>query len=69
MSLAPAIEVRGLVKKYGEKVAVSGIDLTVEQGTPMVVIQSGRCWHPEELLPDLPVITGMMFFTCPEHLI
>jgi len=32
MSLAPAIEVRGLVKKYGEKVAVSGIDLTVERG-------------------------------------
>jgi len=32
MSLAPAIEVRGLVKKYGEKVAVAGIDLTVERG-------------------------------------
>jgi ABC-2 type transport system ATP-binding protein len=32
MSLAPAIEVRGLVKKYGDKVAVAGIDLTVERG-------------------------------------
>ena len=32
MSTNPAIQVRGLVKKYGEKTAVAGIDLTVEQG-------------------------------------
>ena len=32
MSINPAIQVRGLVKKYGEKTAVAGIDLTVEQG-------------------------------------
>ena len=27
-----AIEIKGLVKKYGEKFAVNGIDLTVQQG-------------------------------------
>jgi ABC-2 type transport system ATP-binding protein len=32
MSTYPAIQVRGLVKKYGDKTAVAGIDLTVEQG-------------------------------------
>ena len=32
MSTNPAIQVRGLVKKYGNKTAVAGIDLTVEQG-------------------------------------
>lgn len=32
MSISPAIEVRGLVKKYGDKTAVAGIDLTVERG-------------------------------------
>ena len=32
MNTAPAIEVRGLVKKYSNKTAVAGIDLTVEQG-------------------------------------
>jgi len=32
MSTNPAIQVRGLVKKYGDKTAVAGIDLTVEQG-------------------------------------
>jgi len=29
MSTNPAIQVRGLVKKYGDKTAVAGIDLTV----------------------------------------
>jgi ABC-2 type transport system ATP-binding protein len=29
---APAIEVRGLVKRYGEKTAVDGLDLTVPEG-------------------------------------
>ena len=32
MNTAAAIEVRGLSKKYGNKVAVAGIDLTVERG-------------------------------------
>lgn len=32
MSNAPAIEVRGLVKQYGSKAAVAGIDLRVENG-------------------------------------
>ena len=32
MSNAPAIEIRGLVKKYGSKAAVAGIDLQVENG-------------------------------------
>ena len=32
MSTNPAIQVRGLVKKYGDKTAVAGIDLMVEQG-------------------------------------
>jgi len=32
MNTAAAIEVRGLVKKYANKTAVAGIDLTVEQG-------------------------------------
>ena len=32
MSVNPAIMVRGLVKKYGDKTAVAGIDLTVERG-------------------------------------
>ena len=32
MNTAAAIEVRGLTKKYGNKVAVAGIDLTVERG-------------------------------------
>lgn len=32
MSNAPAIEVRGLIKNYGSKVAVAGIDLRVENG-------------------------------------
>ena len=32
MSNAPAIEVRGLVKNYGSKSAVAGIDLRVENG-------------------------------------
>lgn len=32
MNSAAAIQVRGLVKKYGQKVAVAGIDLTVERG-------------------------------------
>lgn len=32
MSQSHAIEVRGLVKKYGNKAAVAGVDLTVEQG-------------------------------------
>ena len=32
MNNAAAIQVRGLVKKYGQKVAVAGIDLTVERG-------------------------------------
>lgn len=32
MSNAPAIEVRGLVKNYGRKSAVAGIDLRVENG-------------------------------------
>jgi len=32
VSISPAIEVRGLVKKYGDKTAVAGIDLTVERG-------------------------------------
>ena len=32
MSNAPAIEVRGLVKNYGSKSAVAGIDLQVENG-------------------------------------
>ena len=32
MNTSAAIEVRGLSKKYGNKVAVAGIDLTVERG-------------------------------------
>lgn len=32
MNTSAAIEVRGLVKNYGSKVAVDGIDLTVERG-------------------------------------
>ena len=32
MSSAPPIEVRGLVKRYGELTAVAGVDLTVEPG-------------------------------------
>jgi ABC-2 type transport system ATP-binding protein len=32
MSDAPPIEVRGLVKRYGELTAVAGVDLTVEAG-------------------------------------
>lgn len=32
MNNAAAIQVRGLVKKYGQKVAVAGIDLTVDRG-------------------------------------
>ena len=32
MSNAPAIEIRGLVKNYGSKAAVAGIDLQVENG-------------------------------------
>jgi len=32
MNTSAAIEVRGLSKKYGNKVAVTGIDLTVERG-------------------------------------
>jgi ABC-2 type transport system ATP-binding protein len=32
MNNTAAIQVRGLVKKYGQKVAVAGIDLTVERG-------------------------------------
>ena len=29
---APPIEVRGLTKRYGEIVAVDGVDLTIERG-------------------------------------
>jgi ABC-2 type transport system ATP-binding protein len=29
---APPVEVRGLVKRYGEVVAVNGVDLTVDAG-------------------------------------
>ncbi|MEY3756631.1 MAG: hypothetical protein RL356_903, partial [Actinomycetota bacterium] len=32
MSQSPAIEISGLVKNYGAKAALAGIDLTVERG-------------------------------------
>ena len=32
MTDAPPVEVRGLVKRYGDLVAVDGVDLTVEPG-------------------------------------
>ncbi|PZN49747.1 MAG: ABC transporter ATP-binding protein, partial [Proteobacteria bacterium] len=30
--MSPVIEARGLVKRYGQAVAVNGVDLTVERG-------------------------------------
>ena len=34
----PAVEVRGLVKRYGAKTAVDGLDLTVERGTLTAIL-------------------------------
>ena len=34
----PKIEIRGLVKSFGRKTVLSGIDLTIEQGQSLVVI-------------------------------
>ncbi|MBW3577664.1 MAG: ABC transporter ATP-binding protein [Actinobacteria bacterium] len=34
----PAIDVRGLVKRYGETVAVAGLDLTVERGETFAIL-------------------------------
>ena len=38
MSQPPMIEAHGLVKRYGEKVALSGIDLTVPEGSVTAVL-------------------------------
>jgi len=38
MSDVPAIRIRGLVKRFGEKLVLDGIDLDVMTGTSMVVI-------------------------------
>jgi ABC-2 type transport system ATP-binding protein len=38
MSPSPAIEARGLVKRYGEKLALAGIDLSVPAGTVTAVL-------------------------------
>ncbi|WP_327298277.1 ABC transporter ATP-binding protein [Streptomyces sp. NBC_01197] len=38
MSTDPAVEVRGLVKRYGAKTAVDGLDLTVGAGTVTAVL-------------------------------
>ncbi|WP_328316873.1 ABC transporter ATP-binding protein [Streptomyces sp. NBC_00388] len=38
MSTDPAVEVRGLVKRYGTKTAVDGLDLTVGTGTVTAVL-------------------------------
>lgn len=38
MSGAPAVEVRGLVKRYGARTAVDGLSLTVERGTLLALL-------------------------------
>ena len=38
MSTAPAIDAHGLVKRYGEKVALGGVDLSVPVGTVTAVL-------------------------------
>ncbi|MER7760883.1 ABC transporter ATP-binding protein [Streptomyces sp. NPDC097619] len=38
MSIDPAVEIRGLVKRYGTKTAVDGLDLTVRAGTVTAVL-------------------------------
>ncbi|GAA1368999.1 ABC transporter ATP-binding protein [Streptomyces beijiangensis] len=38
MSTDPAVEVRGLVKRYGSKTAVNGLDLSVATGTVTAVL-------------------------------
>ncbi|GJF30766.1 ABC transporter ATP-binding protein [Kitasatospora sp. NE20-6] len=38
MRLEPAVEVAGLVKRYGEKTAVDGLDLTIARGTVTAVL-------------------------------
>ncbi|GAA2233509.1 MULTISPECIES: ABC transporter ATP-binding protein [Kitasatospora] len=38
MQTSPAVEVTGLVKRYGEKTAVDGLDLTVERGAVTAVL-------------------------------
>jgi phospholipid/cholesterol/gamma-HCH transport system ATP-binding protein len=38
MSDVPAIRIRGLVKRFGEKIVLDGVDLDVMSGTSMVVI-------------------------------
>lgn len=36
--MKPAIEIRGLVKRYGEKLAVDGLNLTVESGQTLALL-------------------------------
>jgi len=38
MTPAPAIEARGLVKRYGEKTALAGVDISVPKGTVTAVL-------------------------------
>lgn len=38
MSVAPAVEVRGLVKRYSARTAVDGLSLTVERGTLLALL-------------------------------
>ncbi len=38
MSNDPAVEIRGLVKRYGTKTAVDGLDLTVRRGSVTAVL-------------------------------
>ena len=38
MTTAPAIDARGLVKRYGEKLALAGVDISVPKGTVTAVL-------------------------------
>ena len=43
MSSTPAVEVRSLVARYGEKTILDGVDLTVEQGEVRVILGGSGC--------------------------
>ena len=65
MSSTAAIQVQGLVKRYGEKTAVDGIDLTVESGEIFALLGpngAGKTTLLHTIAGLLPTINGTVFF-------
>ena len=52
--IEPAIEVRDLVKRYGELAAVDGIDFSVAQGEIFCAALQGRSKRPGTRVPSRP---------------